>query len=105
MNKTQHTPGPWHVLHQYTDRRVFPIGEDNGDGSHTIIAEANSLGGTEENWGANARLIAAAPDLLAKLQNMVAVFNQKEIDPLAAFVAIEQARAALAKAQGEGGAE
>ncbi len=47
------------------------------------------------------RLFAASPDLLTKLETMVSVFNQEEIDPLQAFIAIEQARAALAAAKGE----
>jgi hypothetical protein len=114
MNKTQHTPGPWHVLHQYTDRRVFPIGEDNGDGSHTIIAEANALGGTEENWGANARLIAAAPDLLAALKECITddgalclAYGTDTPTLRRRLAAINSlARSALAKAQWqEGGAE
>jgi len=61
---------------------------------------------------ANARLIAAAPDLLAALQ--WAAKNLKEVAiPMAEGhghvtsldSALERALAALAKAQGEGGAE
>ena len=46
----------------------------------------------------NETLSAAAPDLLKKLEAMVAVFNVKQIDPLCAFIAIEQAKFAIAKA-------
>ena len=47
----------------------------------------------------DARLIAAAPDLLRTLQAMVGVFNREEsADPLICFAAIEQARYAIEKA-------
>jgi hypothetical protein len=48
-------------------------------------------------------MIEAGPDLLAALEDMTTVFNTKreDIEPLAAMVAIEQARAAIAKAKGE----
>lgn len=67
---TQHTPGPWHVFHE--DDRLA-VGPDE----YIILADLRSYGDDEdlnqEGFGlgdplADARLIAAAPDMLAALQ-------------------------------------
>jgi len=86
---SNHTPGPWELrgMRLVTDRHGVVIAEKIG-----------SNGGDSES---NARLIASAPELLKMLERMVRAFNVKEIDPLVAFVTIEQARFAIAKAKGE----
>ena len=56
-----HTPGPWTGIHPQTIYRLH--GEDD-----SIIADVYES-------EANARLIAAAPDLLAALQDTVQVFE------------------------------
>ena len=50
---------------------------------------------------ANARLIAAAPDLLVCLERMARAFSNPDQppEPIVGFALIEQARAAIAKAQ------
>ena len=57
---TQHTPGPWHVT---GDQHGTMITDNTGE----QIALWPQQGGTVEQC-ANARLIAAAPDLLAALE-------------------------------------
>ena len=47
------------------------------------------------------RLRRAGPAMLEALELMVGVFNNTRPDPLQAFVAIEQARGAIAQAKGE----
>lgn len=85
----KHTPGPWEL------RGTRLVTDKHG----VVIAEkVGSNGGGSES---NARLIASAPELLELLERMVRAFNVKEIDPLVAFVTIEQARVAIAKARGE----
>jgi len=73
--RARHTPVPWTVHPQYTDRSVFPIGTTEPDGSSIILAEVNSRGGTEENQRANAEFIVRAcnshADLLAALEECV----------------------------------
>lgn len=94
----QHTPGAWEAKRDLARNYGFDITSDNG---RKIIAE--TIGGEHE---ANARLIAAAPDLLDALErlfeNCAMVHNrwgdncnQKEAD-----AAIATARAAIAKAKG-----
>jgi hypothetical protein len=70
MTTTQHTPGPWSQ------------GEDNPlniYGNHASVANVHGThptgARTEEEAIANARLIAAAPELLAALQEAVMVLK------------------------------
>ena len=51
-----HTPGPWR------EQGEFIIGADD-----TTICQARD----EESWDSNARLIAAAPDFLAEVQELL----------------------------------
>ena len=55
--KTQHTPGPW------KDDGMEFIMDANG----FAICQARDF----DSWEANARLIAAAPEMLAALQKIV----------------------------------
>jgi hypothetical protein len=71
---TKHTPGPWAVgLYSW----------DNVKGAHGILAEGclipichSIMGGDLEESDANARLIAAAPDLLEALRKAEAWVSQ-----------------------------
>lgn len=90
MNK--HTPGPWDriIADGYTVRHP-QIYSDTGP-----IANATFLGNNRlDELNANARLIAAAPDLLEALEALLDYENgiQKSI-------AEQMARAAIAKAGG-----
>ena len=87
QGRAQHTPGPW----------SFTVSAESGGNPSAwniiapcggVVAETGS--GTDD---ANARLIAAAPELLAALQNILAA------NPDLAEVA-DEARAAIAKATG-----
>ena len=90
MSKTKHTPGPWKT--SYTNISV--VTAENG----AVVARASKLNGLM-NLQANARLIAAAPDLLEALQTVVA----NAPDPYCAITRFidAQCRAAIAKATGE----
>lgn len=61
-----HTPGPW-TLHQEGSMRACDGRHDSEDGCRTI-AEAEIIGVARAEAEANARLIAAAPELLAALK-------------------------------------
>ena len=66
--KTQHTPGPWIVAEDQ-------VGDDDGNviADVTQFNQWNTTEGmvTEEMpWKANARLIAAAPDLLEMVNRL-----------------------------------
>lgn len=90
----QHTPGPWHVIRlsrpEIGERAII---DSDGD----TVCNPSPMG------EANARLIAAAPAMLAALQEIAthtrrSTLNPADIVPSAAAVI---ARAAIAQAEGD----
>ena len=73
---SKHTPGPW--KHEPSLARSFEINQDT-DGKWSAVAscEENNLGSRPvslEEAGCNARLIAAAPELLDAAEELKAAF-------------------------------
>lgn len=90
---TQHTPGPWSVEIDHHNNvpefiRVYADGE--------MYDLASVLCDETGNATANARLISAAPDLLAAIEGLLNALPSATTHP-----AIKAARAAIAKATGE----
>ena len=117
-----YTPGPWEIeasepgpdsVHAGRARDLFVQATYNGDGvtspsgTFTIcqLADGFGLAGTAEETDANARLIAAAPELLEALTGLLAVY-----DKLLGGMGMPEARTArlllqrlrLPRVQGEG---
>ena len=86
MNK--HIPGPWQANKSF----VWTAGHD----PEGAVASVNACW-TEEAQKANARLIAAAPDLLEALRIITAIAATL---PGTHGLAVDNARAAIAKAEG-----
>jgi len=86
----QHTPGPWQVRPSTNEI----TNADHGSLPFAIVAGYTLIGATYEN-GKDARLIAAAPDLLEALQHLM-VAHGEQLD-----YAFQQAQDAIAKATGE----
>lgn len=93
-----HTAGPWFVTGQmtlYVEARI-------GGG---MLQEVAAVGPTQADEGygeqqrANARLIAAAPELLEALEQ--AVTSMQDNGWPNSHLAVRSARAAIAKARGE----
>ena len=65
--KAEHTPGPWRVAYLDCNGQSVVMSE------HIEIATCwhHSVGSIEKEMHANARLIAAAPDLLKALQDLI----------------------------------
>jgi hypothetical protein len=95
----KHTPGPWHRDGQNLSsiiRCVTPKGHPDAKhvcGDYEVIARCEG-----DNWEANARLIAAAPDMLEALQRAHSFMCASGIDP---EHSVRQAVvAAIARAEG-----
>ena len=82
-----HTPGPWAT---YGHRQRFVQTED-------AIIEIAEINRNEDNAEANARLVAAAPDMLAALVMLVAGDEAQCLDD----EMFDAARTAIAKAVGD----
>ena len=87
MNK--HTPGPWVTTPEPNGKEW---GVDAGPWGICICADAPGKGTAEDN----ARLIAAAPDLLDALKQIKSNANMYHAETIS-----EIARAAIAKATGD----
>jgi hypothetical protein len=98
--KVQHTPGPWTIDTNGTDEeRGGPIAIRDADGRFGIASIWHQSGGShdESQNEPNARLIAAAPDLLAVVQQIA---NWPGDAFRVGDALIAEARAAIAKAEG-----
>lgn len=89
----KHTPGPWTNTHgEITGPNRSPVAAcRRGRGIHSIDSEV---------FFANARLIAAAPDMLAALQDWSAHFNMPGDPPPELGSLHADMLAAIAKAEG-----
>ena len=70
MTNTQHTPAPWHIAdykHKHPERIYDDIYFGNNKQNTICRLFTNDAGG-HETQQANARLIAAAPELLRALE-------------------------------------
>jgi hypothetical protein len=110
MSETKHTPGSWRVGRTITGSEDIQLWGLTGNGREKYdcfvvapaytVAEVSGIGKGE--CRANARLIAAAPDLLAACKGMVEWFAGMDDITLedGASEAIAAARAAIALADG-----
>jgi hypothetical protein len=94
--EVKHTPGPWRVSDTINRRiNIRNAGNQLGESAICMLPE----GRIERERGANARLIAAAPELLAALEwAMSQIDDDLDLDHQNA---VSAARAAIAKAKGE----
>ncbi|WP_434695202.1 hypothetical protein J3P89_18305 [Pseudomonas sp. Z1-14] len=95
--ETKHTPGPWYVQDDHGRRYIETEGNDDtiaeihrrrSKGSVYSCAEA----------GANASLIATAPDLLEALQGLLTAYEDPDNTGSTYDEVVQTARAAIAKA-------
>jgi len=94
------TPGPYHVVEERGRRTAIYINGPNGYGSIATLYY-------RMNWQHDARLLAAAPDMVAALEanidSMAAVaerLSHGSVERNTLEDAIAESRAALAKAEG-----
>ncbi len=87
---TAHTPGPWAYEVDESGASVFM---DDSDPGRAYVAEVSS----QPEQTANARLIAAAPDLLAALKRVMAEWLLVQAVSVNNY---DAAMSAIAKAEG-----
>ena len=94
----QHTPGPWVVSMAVNGRTsVYPI-VDNEVGSERVADVYCPLNIDGGHIGANARLIAAAPEMLVMMLRLIDMYYQPTDCGTQALV---EARALLARIEGD----
>ena len=102
-----HTPGPWKVATTYKAASLgrFSIRAWN-DQAHTLarVAVPTTRKMDVEEANANARLIAAAPEMLDALKFSRSVHVTQGIFDLRERMAVEKINAVLAKIEGKEGA-
>ncbi|CEF54582.1 hypothetical protein [Acetobacter ghanensis] len=115
MSEAKFTPGPWHLEAGFeSSPGDFEEYWQVHDGQDAIVCSSSFC--TAENKEANARLIAAAPELYEALNGLLRTLAESgiELDSLSSptplinllnteeeYAVLEQSRAALAKARGE----
>lgn len=90
-NKTQHTPGPW----IYDDGHLFTSDTTREYNSIATLHDIYKNDGTPES---NAAIIAAAPDMLEALEDLVHAHNTG-MGSSAVQLRIERAKDAINKAK------
>lgn len=92
-----HAPGPWTLI----DRGMPVIVA--GEGTVAVLSTGTLAGPyTDDRLNANARLIAAAPDLLVALTELLTLYLQFENANFdTAKATFDNARAAIRKAEGQ----
>lgn len=92
--QAKHTPGPWRVYERY----IEPASTSTCHvGAIAVLEEyTGAIHEPFENWEANARLIAASPNLLRVAHLLVSWLDEEE----GAHKLCDAARAAIAKAEG-----
>lgn len=90
---TKHTPGPW----AFDDDRVITSPHTHNDLDDDVCEVYGGNDDIAEVRRANARLIAAAPELLEALKELMVAADRVSAEPV---TWLGKARAAIAKAEG-----
>jgi hypothetical protein len=101
MNNTPHTPTPWYIAHHSDINGGQSIDIRHCCDIPPFTPEIHQIARLPENAMANARLIAAAPDLLSALDLILNKINAHGLKNKHMIAAIEKAELAIAKAKGE----
>lgn len=93
---TKHTPGPWNLSANEDGRTYVEASNDTADDIAALLMDHD-----QQQNAANARLIAAAPDLLAACKAILARFELEPAGSVFPAAALQtDLRAAIAKAEG-----
>ena len=97
------TPGPWMICKAY--QPINPVDgwiiKERKQPCFPVALISETLGGLRSPQEANARLIAAAPELLSALEIMACNFERQHPGDYESWDTYRWARAAIAKAKGQ----
>lgn len=93
---TEHTKGPWELDESLRGNSFTAISGDDWIELATVVTRMNMKDEDSPEGMANARLISAAPDLLAALEDAVEALTQARYYPSE----LKRFNAAIAKAKG-----
>jgi hypothetical protein len=99
--KPAHTPGPWHTSKNFRYVRGSWVTTGDGPKDFNVCEIWTNGEGDDEQANANARLISAAPDLLAMCEQLLSLYRLHRPQAFGTDATEEAARAAIAKAQGK----
>jgi hypothetical protein len=100
---TQHTTGPWKATHALGDQGIARHIWSATDGvtSHReLVAMIPDVDGDREHINADANVIAAAPEMLAALHEVIALLNDSDAEGSDALRVERQILEVIAKATG-----
>lgn len=95
-----HSPVPWTVAPRLTASENHKGYRIAGGGDGFYIADVYPMDEDGAEGGANASLIAAAPELLAALEFCHSVIREGGLWDMSERMAVDKANAAIAKAKG-----
>jgi hypothetical protein len=101
-SKQKHTSGPWVARCVIDNHWVIAAASSNIPGTTQTVAELNGPW-SAKNYEGNARLVAAAPELLEALEGLAFspdLSDEHELSPYTCS-ALDRAKAAIAKARGK----
>jgi len=75
-----HTPGPWHYYSGEDGKPIYNIGNFAIAYMDAYTPDEDDDGAWERETDANGNLVAAAPEMLECLQDILAVFNKAAAD-------------------------
>lgn len=95
-NAIKHTPGPWHIGVRQPNSDKFIYGQDGSE-----VANCDMLTNFHDVNLANARLIAAAPDMLEALEKAASILEDEYQTTDCRHPSKTGLYAVIAKAKGE----
>ena len=100
--KNKYTPGPW-AAHALPITNTFEVKAPNANMGERHVCCTDSLNVSDETKIANARLIAAAPELLDALEELYSITygKHKDNDQVSEEYIVNLVQTVIAKARGE----